>query len=185
MDRLASSPAAVTFALIAAAPLWLAACGDRADSGNAQGADAANSAMNMAAAPVLMTFDSATGNAAASAADKGEVGARAVLDTWARAVERGDAATVKAQWGESAAPVAALPVGWREAHLTVGKGTMEGAAGSSYYGAPVHIAATDAAGKPVTRDISVTVRRVNDVDGATPAQLRWHLSALEEARDAR
>ncbi len=49
---------------------------------------------------------------------------------------------------------------------------QEGAAGSSYYTAPVTI--TDGA-----RRLSgeVVLRRANDVPGATPEQLRWHIES--------
>ncbi len=55
--------------------------------------------------------------------------------------------------------------------LTVGKGDQEGAAGSIFYEAPVSLRFGDA---PPERG-SLVLRRVNDVDGASAAQLRWHI----------
>jgi len=56
--------------------------------------------------------------------------------------------------------------------VTVGKGDAEGAAGSVYYTAPVTI--TDGA-RTVRGE--VVIRRVNDVDGASDEQLRWHIES--------
>lgn len=55
--------------------------------------------------------------------------------------------------------------------LELGKGDVEGAAGSLYYEAPVTL--RFGAGMPERG--SLVLRRVNDVDGATPEQLRWHI----------
>ena len=52
-------------------------------------------------------------------------------------------------------------------------GTSEGAAGSLYYTAPIVLID----GKRHTRG-EIVLRRVNDVDGATPEQLRWHIEGL-------
>ncbi len=64
--------------------------------------------------------------------------------------------------------------------LRFGTGTAEGAAGSLYY--ETSITQRDETGV-VVRKGTITLRRVNDVDGATPAQLRWHIerSTLERA----
>lgn len=56
--------------------------------------------------------------------------------------------------------------------LEVGKGDVEGAAGSLYYEAPVVL--RFGAGASPERGV-LTLRRVNDVPGATPEQLRWHI----------
>lgn len=58
-------------------------------------------------------------------------------------------------------------------------GSMEGAAGSSYYTAPLTITSTDKDGRPVRYEGKAVLRRVNDVDGATPAQLRWHFERVD------
>lgn len=53
-----------------------------------------------------------------------------------------------------------------------GTGRIEGAAGSLYYEVPVSVRfGPDAATERGTR----VLRRANDVPGATPAQLRWHI----------
>lgn len=113
-------------------------------------------------------------------AEKGEKGATNVLIEWARAIERQDWPRADAQWGEAAvnagsartfAGLAAIIVAFRP-------GTIEGAAGSSFYDAPVTVTARDAGGAPWRREGHVVLRRVNDVPGATPAQLRWHIERL-------
>ena len=52
-------------------------------------------------------------------------------------------------------------------------GTSEGAAGSLYYTAPIVLID----GKRHTRG-EIVMRRVNDVDGASAEQLRWHIESL-------
>jgi hypothetical protein len=60
--------------------------------------------------------------------------------------------------------------------VTPGKGTSESAAGSLYYKAPVTI--TD--GQHLIKG-EVVVRRTNDIEGATPEQLRWHIESIKFA----
>jgi hypothetical protein len=67
-----------------------------------------------------------------------------------------------AKWGKSSNP-----------EFELHPGTTEGAAGSSYYTAPIVLID----GKRHTRG-EIVLRRVNDVDGATPEQLRWHIESL-------
>jgi len=55
--------------------------------------------------------------------------------------------------------------------LEVGKGQVEGAAGSLYYEAPVVLRF----GSDTPERGTLTLRRVNDVPGASPEQLRWHI----------
>lgn len=71
------------------------------------------------------------------------------------------AAEFSAQWSKLSAPV-----------VQIGTGQQEGAAGSLYTTAPVTI--TD--GKRTIRG-EITLRRANDVPGATAEQLRWHIEA--------
>jgi len=102
-----------------------------------------------------------------------------VLAMWAKAVETRDWVTVRAFWGDHGArsglsdkDFAARWSSLRDPKVTIGKGAQEGAAGSSYYTAPVRI--VDGA-RVVTGE--VVLRRVNDVDGATDEQLRWHIES--------
>lgn len=114
-------------------------------------------------------------------AEKGEKGARNVLLEWARAVERRDYARAAALWGErqglSAAEHRARfgPLG--RTTVSFGEGFVEGGAGSLYYEVPLTVS-----GGGKTFQGEIVVRRVNDVDGASPAQLRWHIERLELPR---
>lgn len=106
-----------------------------------------------------------------------------VLRDWGAAIERRDWAATRALWGHGgadsgvSAPVFAAQWGrLRRPRVTVGRGQQEGAAGSLFYTAPVTIidGARRIAGE-------LTLRRVNDVDGATAEQLRWHLDPAARA----
>ena len=96
---------------------------------------------------------------------------------WAKAISLKDWDAAYAYWGDHGARSGLS----REAHaaqwaaltrpdLEIGKGTIEGAAGSSFYTVPV----TVIDGKRRIRG-EVVLRRVNDVPGATDEQLRWHI----------
>ncbi|GAA4009989.1 hypothetical protein GCM10022280_03920 [Sphingomonas swuensis] len=118
-------------------------------------------------------------------AERGEKGARNVLLSFARAIELkqfGQAWAMlspgdKARWSRSAFAANFADLG--KITVAVPGGTMEGAAGSLYYEAPITITGTDRDGRPVRYEGTATLRRVNDVDGATPAQLRWHFDNLK------
>ncbi|MDE2437038.1 MAG: hypothetical protein KGM49_12325 [Sphingomonadales bacterium] len=102
-----------------------------------------------------------------------------VLLSWAKAVSLKDWPTAYGYWGEhgsaSGLTLDQFTASWgklQQPDLEIGKGVLEGAAGSSYYSVPVTIVD----GK---RRIpgAIVWRRVNDVDGATPEQLRWHIES--------
>jgi hypothetical protein len=71
------------------------------------------------------------------------------------------AATLKAAYDRPERPV-----------LEIGKAQAEGAAGSLYYEAPVVLRF---GAEAVPERGTLTLRRVNDVPGATAEQLRWHI----------
>lgn len=56
--------------------------------------------------------------------------------------------------------------------IAVGKGDVEGAAGSLYYEAPIVVDFAD--GRPSKRG-TIVLRRVNDVPGASEEQLNWRI----------
>ena len=67
-----------------------------------------------------------------------------------------------------------------EYHAQIGgPGQMEGAAGSSYVTVPVQIYGRLKTGEAFHLLKRVQLRRVNDVPGATPEQLRWHITTLD------
>jgi hypothetical protein len=107
---------------------------------------------------------------------------RHALAYWRAAMEGHDWAAARsvfgefgAQSGQSAEAFAAAWDKYRVVDITVGTGDQEGAAGSSFYDVPVTITGLTRASKPYHLAGQLTLRRVNDVDGATPEQLRWHI----------
>jgi hypothetical protein len=56
---------------------------------------------------------------------------------------------------------------------------MQGAAGSIYIEVPNRFRGTGRNGRPLSIDGPVVLRRVNDVDGSTPEQRRWHIARAE------
>lgn len=117
-------------------------------------------------------------------AERSETGARAILLDFARAIELkrfGQAYDLlspadKQRW--SRADFAAIFKDLGKIMVAVPTGTLEGAAGSLYYTAPVTITSADKDGRPIRIEGEAVLRRVNDVDGATPAQLRWHFDKV-------
>jgi len=118
-------------------------------------------------------------------AEKGETGARAVLLDWARALELerfeeawamlGDADQEKwpmAKFVEMFADLDGITV-------AVPGGAMEAGASSLYYTSQVTITATDENNRPVRFEGPIVLSRVNDVAGATPDQLRWHIDRVQ------
>jgi len=110
---------------------------------------------------------------------KGPDGAGQVVQRYASLIEEGKIAEAQAAWGrgiEQGVLAPARLAALHGVHFEVGKPyDQEGAAGSSYIMVPLTLTATDKAGKPVRYSGPITLRRVNDVDGASAAQLRWHM----------
>lgn len=79
-----------------------------------------------------------------------------------------DGAKLKALMGDAPSPIFAF-----------GHGEVEGAAGSLYYELPVTLVAD---GGRLTRQGTLTMKRVNDVPGAEDWQLVWHIEKLEWAQ---
>lgn len=117
-------------------------------------------------------------------AEKGEKGARNVLLGFARALENGqfDAAFAilggVARAGQTEAEFDAQWGDLRAISVAILDGDIEGGAGSLYYTSQTTITAKDAAGRPIRFEGPIVLRRVNDVDGASAAQLRWHLESF-------
>ncbi len=117
-------------------------------------------------------------------AERTAKGARNVLRAWAREIEQGQPDRAwelmsradrgdwsRTRWTDMFARLESPSV-------TVAKGRMEGAAGSSYYTSPVAVSGTGPGVGPVRYEGEVVLRRANDVPGATPAQLHWHIHSV-------
>lgn len=101
---------------------------------------------------------------------------------WRAAMERHDWVAARRVFGDFGAQSGMTPQAfvrawdkYRIVDVTVGTGEQDGAAGSSFYEVPVTITGLTKANKPYNLAGRLTLRRVNDVDGATPEQLRWHI----------
>jgi hypothetical protein len=69
---------------------------------------------------------------------------------------------------------------YREYHAEIGApGEIEGAAGSLYVEVPVRTYGVTTAGERFEVPGAVTLRRVNNVDGSTPEQRRWHIAKID------
>lgn len=97
-----------------------------------------------------------------------------------------DYATAWAQWGENGRPGQTLDAftrgfaDTRAVRVTIGTpGRGDGAAGSVYQPVPVTVDATLADGRRQRFIGTYVLRRVNDVDGASAAQLRWHIDSAK------
>lgn len=122
---------------------------------------------------------------APATAQNRSIDAVAVVDRYYRALDRGDFRGAYALWGGGgAASGKSYPAFARgfaaTAHtrvVTGRAGLPEGAAGSIYVEVPVEVYATLKNGRRQHFRGTYLVRRINGVDGATPAQLRWHLDS--------
>ena len=101
---------------------------------------------------------------------------------WARAMVERDWTSARRVWGDfgamsgmSAQDFAMRWERYRTLDVEIGAGQQEGAAGSSFFEAPVTITGETQDGASYALEGVITMRRVNDVPGATPEQLRWHI----------
>lgn len=86
-----------------------------------------------------------------------------------------------AQSGQSVEAFAAAWGKYRIVDVTIGQGEQDAGAGSVFYEAPVTITGLTTDNQPYHLAGRLSLRRVNDVDGASSEQLRWHIerSTLE------
>lgn len=104
------------------------------------------------------------------------------LAYWREAMEKRNWTAARGVFGDNGAQsgmtLEAFAAAWRKYRIvdvTVGLGEQDAGAGSSYYESPVTITGLTTDNKPFHLAGRLTLRRVNDVDGATPEQLRWHI----------
>ena len=116
------------------------------------------------------------------AAEKTPAAARAVVARYYDAIEHGRYRTAYAIWSGNQSYAAFVRGFARTAHTRVVTGRPtdgEGAAGSVFITVPVTVSATLKNGTRQRFRGTYVLRRVNDVDGATPAQLRWHIASAK------
>lgn len=112
-------------------------------------------------------------------------GAAQIVERYAGLLEAGNFAGAYALWGDdgraSDMDASAFAESWSkyaEIHGQIGApGRIEGAAGSLYVEVPLQLYGTvKGSGERFNMVGPITLRRVNGVPGATPEQLRWHIS---------
>ncbi len=107
-----------------------------------------------------------------------------VVQLYGALIEERKFGEAEKQWGDVAAArqFSAALRQFSEVHLQIGKpGDGEGAAGSIFVTVPVLFYGRGGGG-PFNRKGDVTLRRVNDVDGSTEAQRRWHIERIDWAK---
>jgi hypothetical protein len=105
-----------------------------------------------------------------------------VVQHYGALIEQSRFAEAAALWGDAgqASAFAKQLQAYRSVHLTIGDlGEQEGAAGSIFITEPVTFYGETKDGKDYSRKAVVTLRRVNDVDGSTAAQRRWHIQSID------
>ena len=123
------------------------------------------------------------GDATENVDDKGPDGATAVVRAYFDAVRDGRSAEAYRLWADDGKRTGLDPVAFadhvktlKDIDVAVGEpGMIEGAAGSLYIQVPVQTSGVGPDGKPFDADGIVTLRRVNDVDGAEERDLFWHI----------
>lgn len=122
---------------------------------------------------------------------KSAAAAVAVVQRYYSAINARDYATAWSQWGDTGRPgqkLAAFTAGFthtRSSKVTVGRlEPGDAGAGSSYQPVPVTVDATLDNGAHQRFRGTYVLRRVNDVDGASAGQLRWHIGSAQLQRVA-
>ncbi|MEC3950301.1 hypothetical protein [Sphingobium sp. HWE2-09] len=115
-------------------------------------------------------------------APKSMAAAVAVVQRYYSAINARDYGTAWTQWGDDGPPNQTLEkfqagfAGTRSTRVTIGSlEPGDGGAGSIYQTVPVTVDSQLADGTRQRFVGDYVVRRVNDVDGATASQLRWHI----------
>lgn len=173
----------------AAAALMLAACNTQPNAlnvSNTAPSDSLPAEMpgNESAVPIADSTPTAAPGDVASQRPLSEAeAALGVASEFARLLSTRDFAGAYAMWKDggssprpSASEFAAKFAGFSS--LTVRAeppSNVEGAAGSLYADVPLTLTGLTAAGTSGKRSGTLTLKRVNDVPGATPEQLQWHI----------
>jgi hypothetical protein len=113
---------------------------------------------------------------------KGVAGARMVAQRWADALERRDFEAAWAQFRHPPASRAAFVRWWgryRTIHVALDRESSDAGAGSLYYTVRATLTGVTRGGKAYRLQGPVVLRRANDIDGASPQQLRWHIETAD------
>jgi len=150
--------------------------------------NAGNAAVTQSAAP-----DQRSANSVAAVDPRSAEAAVAVLRDYFRLLEQKDFVAAHRLWSATSEErslsddaFAAKFDDYRTYHAELATPAgVQGAAGSLYVDIPVTVSGELNDGRTFRLEGPVTLRRVNDVPGATPEQLQWRImrSALEPRRD--
>ena len=118
--------------------------------------------------------------------DTSAQGAANVVQTYFALVEEKNYAAAWKLWPDGPRErFAARFAPYRDYHAEVfAPGDTEGAAGSIYVDVPARIYGTLTSGIAFSKKVTVTLRRVDDVDGSTAEQRRWHIARIADAATA-
>ena len=169
--------------------LVLAACSQPQDKADTASTDDATAAAQPAETPTPGSSErtAETTHSAKLTAEqaKGEMGARKLLLDFGAAMKSRDLDRAYRMFGENGPMSGQTAAQWSKPYadysdiaVEFGDGRVEGAAGSLYYQVPITLTATSPDGA-VSKDGTITLRRVNDVPGATAEQLRWHIENID------
>lgn len=114
---------------------------------------------------------------------KSAQGASQVMQLFGRLLEQREFARARMLWSDNGRTSGLTEAEFVAAHdkyasiySEVGEpGQLQGAAGSVYVDIPLRLYGTLNSGKPFNLMGPVTLRRVNEVDGSTEEQRRWHI----------
>lgn len=177
--------------LLAAAAFTLASCasgtgnsaGDDEDVGNA----GATAATNTPSAPAPDATAPKAEPRESLPEPKGRIdpksaeGAGQVMQLYGALIEQGRWGEAARSWSDAGAAqqFRATLEDYPEVHLLIGKPTdQEGAAGSIFITVPTTLDLVLRNGSRSQQACSATLRRVNDVPGATAKQLRWNIQSI-------
>jgi len=184
--------------------LAVAACGRQANQAATENAAQANAAANQATPQItpIANESLATSNGAQTRNATNEVSptktslpepngqidpksieaAGQVVQHYGALIEQKKWTQSRQYWGDVAAAQAfeANFRTWKNVHLEIGDlAPAEGAAGSIFTNMPVRFYGDLNKGGAAQLKGNVILRRVNDVDGSTTAQRRWHIERIE------
>ena len=106
---------------------------------------------------------------------------KSLLSFWKGAVEAGDTDAARRAWRKEVRTGGTAPrwANMDRIGVTFGEGQMEGAAGSLYYTVPVALVGTSIDEVEVELKGQMTLRRANDVPGASRDQLSWRIESVD------
>ena len=173
--------------LVSAATFALAACTSNSGNMNDTGNEGTTVVTNEVAARIPQRSTSGAEPGESLPEPKGPIdpkspeGAGQVMQHYGALIEQGRWGEAAQYWSDAGAAqqFRATLEDYPEVHLLIGKPTdQEGAAGSIFITVPTTLDLVLRNGSRTQQSCSATLRRVNDVPGATAKQLRWNIQSI-------